>query len=240
MSNDVPDWSVQVIRPDTLPADAPWVFGVGAVSQSFPVLKGSHVFTIVIPHYQNVSILNVTGDTTGQLYLTAYPDTAILPRPYYLIISSEIDSSVTVKMTTTGTGTLYAASVGDVPAVAIAQAEALPWQAANLPPGPMPFGYPGAAGVVTIIAAPATTDESIWLHSISYNWSPVAASTNGKFQDGAGNEIIADTGATDLTQRRHELHGAKLTNGKSLQFVGVGAGAVNASFVSGTVVYSIF
>lgn len=239
MTNDVPDWSTQIIRPDTTPSGSPWTYGATGGSQNFTILKGSHVFTVVVPDFSHVSLVTVTGVTSGQVYLKAYPIQDILPRPYYVIISSEIDSSVTVAVTATASATLYAASVGDVPAVAIAQQEALPWQASNQPPAPVNLPYPGAAGTVLLIAAPSSP-KSLWLHSISLNWSVVAANTNCTFETTAGNPLIQDVGATELSQRYYSFHGCKLPSGEGVQLLGVGAAAASASTLLGSITYSAY
>lgn len=239
MPNDVPDWSTQIIRPDTVPSGAPWAYGTGTSTKNFTILKGTHVFTLVIPDFSHVSLVTVTGASTGQTYLKEYPILDILPRPYYMIVSSEIEPNVTVSITASAGATLYAASVGDVPAVAIAQAEALPWQAANQPPQPVNIPYTGAGGTAVILPAPAAP-RSLWLHSMSLNWSVVAANTNGIFETTAGNPLINDVGATELSQRTFEFHGGKLPSGDGLQFLGVGAAAASASTILGTLNYSVF
>lgn len=239
MTNDVPDWSTQIIRPDTIPAGSPWPYPTGTTIKNFPVLKGSHVFTVVVPDSTNVSFVQVIGHTSGITYLTAYPPTDYLHRPYYLIVSSEIDATLDVSVTATVSGTLYAASVGDVPAVAIAQQSALPWQAPNRTPAMIAMGYPGSGAATVVLASPGA-GKSLWLHSMTYRWTSVAGNCFGKWQSTGGTDMIWEAGATMLDPVYYSLHGVQLPQNEGFQFLGQGSGAVNASFLQGTIVYSVF
>lgn len=239
MTNDVPDWSTQIIRPDTVPAGSPATITAGTTITPFTVLKGSHVVTIVVSSYSSVSFIQVIGATSGVTYLQAYPSVDGLPRPYYLLISTEIDAVINVSVTCSATITLYVTSVGDVPAVAVAQQPALPWQAPNRVPGLIAFGYPGASASVTILATPGA-GKSLWIHKIQGRWTSVVANTFGKFQTSASGDLVWEPGATMINPIEYDFGGAELPQNTGLIFLGQGSAAANASFFQGMVTYSIF
>lgn len=239
MPNDIPDWSTQIIRPDTVPAGSPVSLSVGTTITDFTVLKGSHVMTVIVSNYSDVTFIQAIGTTTNVTYLEAYPVVDGLPRPYYLLISSEIDATVAISVTCTSAVTLYVASVGDVPAVAVAQQPALPWQAPNRTPVLIAVGYPGSGNSVSILPAPPA-GQALWLHTMTVRWSAIAANTFGKFQTSAGGDLIWDAGATTVDSLFFDFRGSELPEHEGLIFLGQGSAAANASFLQGTITYSIF
>ncbi|HEX3513863.1 MAG TPA: hypothetical protein VHT26_07680 [Trebonia sp.] len=239
MPLDVPDWSTQIIRPDTVPAGAPKVLTAGTTITPFTVLKGSHVVTVVVSNYSSTSFIQVIGATSNVTYLEAYPNVDGLPRPYYLLISTEIDAVINVSVTCSATITLYVASVGDVPAVAVAQAPAQPWQAPNRTPGLIAMGYPGSGVSTTVLASPGA-GKSLWLHSMTLRWTAVVANCFGKWQDTAGTDMIWEPGATTLDSLFYDFKGTELAQNVGFRFLGQGSAAANASFLQGTIVYSVF
>lgn len=239
MANDLPDWAIQIIRPDDVPAGSPWTYGSAGGTKNFTIAKGSHILCVMVSDFTHVSEILMTGGTSTVEYLRARPFTSIVPRPYYAIVTSAVDVSVTLTVTASQAGTIYLANVHDPVAVAIAQQEAQPWQAPNIPPAPLSFGYPGAAASSIVIPAPAAP-LSVWLHSLSYRWNTVTANTFGIWQTTGGLEIIADPGANDLTQRPYEFHGAKLPVAVGLEFTGQGAAAASSAFIQGSVAYAVY
>lgn len=239
MPVDLPDYSSVIYRPDDVLTGSPWSYSSGTNTKTFPIPVGSHIVAVLLPGYTTVSNLLVTGSTSTVQYINAYPNDSIVPRPFYGIVSSAVDTSITVKITASSSGTAYLTTIHDPVAVAIAQADAQPWQSANLPPVPISFGYPGNGGTSVVITAPAAP-QSVWLHSFSYRWNVVTANSFGIWQTTGGLEICADPGANDLTQRPYEGHGTKLPVATGLEFVGQGAAAVNSCFAQGMITYSVY
>lgn len=239
MPNDVPDWTTQVIRPDVTPSGSPWAYSSGTSMMSFAISRGVHVLAVLVPDFTHVSSLLVKGVTSGVTYLQSYPNDSIVPRPFYAVVAPEVDSFVSVSIVASAGNTLYVTNVADPIAVAIAQADAQPWQAPNLPPVPISFGYPGAAGNAVVIPAPAAP-QSIWLHGMTYRWNIVTANSFGAWFTTGGLEIWADPGANDLTQRSVDYRGTKLPVATGLEFTGQGGAAVNSCFAQGTISYSVY
>lgn len=239
MAVDLPDYSSAIYRPDDVLAGSPWTYGSTGGTKTFAVTTGTHIISVLVPDYTHVSSLVMTGSTSTVTYLRAYPNDSIVPRPFYAIVESAVDTQVSITVVASQASTLYISGVHDPVAIAIAQADAQPWQSPNLPPVPISFGYPGSGGTSTVITAP-TAPQSVWIHSFSYRWNVVTANSFGIWQSSGGLEICADPGANDLTQRPYEGHGTKLPVGTGLQFVGQGSAAVNSCFAQGMVTYSVY
>ena len=58
--------------PPTVPAGSPWVYPIGTTTKNFPILKGSHVFTVVVPDVANVSP-DVPPEAVAAAIVTADP-----------------------------------------------------------------------------------------------------------------------------------------------------------------------
>lgn len=239
MPIDLPDYSTAVFRPDDVLAGSPHSYSSGVTTQDFTVPVGVHVISIVLPGYRTMNSLFVVGKTSGIDYLGAFPAGDIVNQIFYAIVSPSADPVVTVQFDASAPGVAYLAGVHDTVAVAVQPVTAAPWQTPNEQPVPLTFGNPGPSGIVTILSAPAG-GGAIFLHTLAYIWTTLAANTFGAFTLDNGTEIYADNPGADISPRSIDFRGQQLTPGHGIQWRQLGSAAASATFIQGTLTYSIF
>lgn len=239
MTNDQPDWTSVVSRPQTQLGGSPWAVPIGTTTQTFTLAPDTSIVFILIPQFFNVTSLMVHGVTSGFTYVKEQPLLTSY-HPYYVAaINSAVDSAITVTIATGVALTAYVSSIPDAIASIVIPGQPAPWQAPNQQGLAISFANPGQNNTVTIIAAPSNA-QSIWLHTMSWVWTVAAATANGRFIDGSGTAVSKDSPLI-LGQRAYmDFKGLKLAGGDDFHFVQDGAAAANTTNCFGAITYSIY
>ena len=237
--NDQPDYTAVVARPQTQLAGSPYTIGAGTDTRSFTLAPDTSIIMLLIPSFFNVTSLQVHGVTSGFTYLKAAPDLTSY-HPYYpAVISTAVDSQISITISVGATTTIYVSSIPDPVASIVLPNQPAPWESPNQPPRTVDFGNPGAAATSTIIPAP-TNAQSIYLHTMEWVWNTTSATLNGVWQDDTGLEIGAEDITTSTNPRFMDWKGAKMAGGHALQFKQNGALAAGSVFCNGTITYSVY
>lgn len=239
MPNDLPDWTNVVARPQVQLPGSPWAYASGGATKTFTLAADTSILGVLLPDSGNVTLLTVTGTTSGVVYLSVNPVAVKFPPFFYTIIHAAVDPQVSVSIAAGAPNTAYLSSIPDpVAAIATAQNPA-PWQAPNQAPAPVFFGNPGAGNNTTVIAAPAN-GAAIWLHALAWQWSATDANLTGYWQTSDGTVIHRDTAAKDTAIRPLRFSGVKLGDGLALQYHQVGSTAASTVTAFGSVAYAVY
>lgn len=239
MTNDLPDWASTVYQPDVPIAGSPVSYINGFTTKTLAIPNGVHILNIVLPGFPNISLITVTGATSGTQYLAETPNENIYQKQYFALIPQLVDTSVTVDITAGATGTAYFSGILAPIAVASLPQNPAPWQAPNRPPVAFTFANPGQNLTATLISAPINA-MSIWLHGMTWIWSAGAAALHGNFQDSGGNRACYDIATAGGIPRFMDFGGAKLAGGDAFQYFQDGSAASGTGQCYGAVSYSVF
>lgn len=239
MTNDQPDYTSVVSRPQTQLTGSPWVYPIGDTTKTFTLAADTSIVCVLLPDFPNVTDFFIRGVTSGFTYLHATPFHTSF-HPYYVaVINSAVDPQITVEVNAGASNTAYVSSIPDPVAQLVLPNQPAPWQAPTLIPVAIEITNPGAGNTSTVIAAPSNA-QSIWLHSMSWVYTGVTAGTDGQWQDGTPTEIMGDSVTLNSGPRFMDFKGAKLSAGKALQYKQNGAAAAGTYFIHGTVCYSVY
>jgi hypothetical protein len=236
--NDQQDWTSVVARPQKQLAGSPWTYNSGGDTKVFTLAPDTSILGLLLGDSGNVTLLTVTGVTSGIVYLSVNPQAVKFPPYFYTIIHSAVDPTVSVSVVSTVSNKIYLSSIPDpVAAIATAQNPA-PWQAPNNPPAQVSFGNPGVGANITVIPAPVN-GQAIWLHQMAWEWNGTDANMFGYWQTSDGTPVHGDTVQKDTAMRSVNFHGAKLGDGLALQFHQAGTTAINTVFAQGSITYAV-
>lgn len=238
MPNDQPDWTSVVARPQVQLAGSPWAYGATTQTQNFVLSADTSIIGILLPGYLTVTVTTVTGHVSGTVYQTLNPSQVRFPDVFYTLVQSGVDTSVDITITASATGTAYVSSIPDPVAAAQIIQNPAPWQAPNQLPAQLNFANPGNLATATIIAAPSGS-QSIWLHTMSWQWTTADSSMHGIFQDSGGTQFLDDGSFVAGTRAYMDFKGARLDPGTSFVFKQFTATAANSTFCFGGVTYSV-
>lgn len=239
MPNDQPDWTSVVARPQTQLAGSPYTVASGTDTRTFTLAPDTSIILILIPSFFNVTDLQVHGVTSGFTYIKAQPDLTSY-HPYYTgVISSAVDSQISITISVGSSTTVYVSSVPDAVATLTMPNQPAPWEAPNQPAQKVDFGNPGQNNVTTLIAAPINA-QSIWLHTLAYKWNAAPANAFGVWQTSDGKEIGADAVPSAGGWQFTDFKGVKLGAGFSFGFKQTSTAAAGSFFAQGFCTYSIY
>lgn len=239
MANDLPDWSSTVYQPDVPITGSPITYIAGFTTVTLAVPSGVHILNVVLPGFPNISLITVTGASSGVTYLAEVPNENIFQKQYFVLIPQLVDTSVVVDITAGAGGTAYVSGMLAPVAVAALPQNPAPWQAPNRPPVAFTFANPGQNLTATIISAPINS-MSIWLHGMTWTWSAAAAALHGNFQDSSGLRACYDVAAAQGAGRFQDFGGSKLSPGDAFQYFQDGSAAVGTAQCYGSIAYSVF
>lgn len=238
-TNDQPDFTSVVARPQTQLAGSPKTWAPGSQTFTFTLAPDTSILCLLIPSFFNATRLTIVGHQSGFTYVKEEPFKTSFHPIYYAVVNSAVDMSVDITITCTIAVQAYVSSVPDpVASVALPTVPA-PWQAPNQTPLKMDFANPGQNNTVDIIPAPINS-QSIYLHSAEWLWNAAPANAFGIWQDSNGTEIGADAIPALLGPRFMDWKGAKLAGGFAFQYKQTSTAAANSYFCQGSITYSIY
>jgi hypothetical protein len=236
--NDLPDWTAAIARPGVQATGSPWVYPAGSTSKNFPLGPDTHSVGLLVPDYQNVTLLEVVGHVSGVEYLNV--DLAFVnsgPAQWVPVIAT-VDTSVDITVHDAGSNTLYVVQVFDAQAVLSTPQLPPPWQAPNQHPTTVHFLNPGPSATVTILPSPGP-GQSLYLHGMQWSWDTTLATLTGVWQSSNGTERGVDVAAEAGASRYMDFKGAQLDPNTAFQFHQTSDDAASSAVCHGCITYSI-
>lgn len=239
MPNDQQDWTSVVARPQTQLAGSPWTYNTGGDSKTFTLAPNTSIVGILLPSYNSVSFLSVTGSTSAITYLKVNPSASLYQQYYYVPIVDAVDTQVLVIVTGTLSAKAYVVSVPDPVGVLSIPAVPPPWQAPNQPPLGFKLSNPGPLTNINILPVPPLF-TGYYLHSAVWEYSGVAAGQTAVWEDSNGVAFLFDDATTAGGPRFMDFKGAAMAQNQPLIYRQVGAAVAGTYTVSGSITYSVF
>lgn len=239
MPIDLPDWTSAIARPSIQATGSPWAYAATSQTRNFTLQSDAHALGILLPDYQTVTVLEITGHVSTVTYLNVDLATANFQPATWVPVMAAIDTSVDIRIDATFASTAYITQVFDVSAPVITPQLPPPWTNPNSTPTAISFSNPGAAATVTILPSPGP-GMSIYLHSMQWLWTAASTTADGQWQDSFGTSRVADSPVTAGVPRYVDFKGAALPPDSGWQWLQNGAAAAGSTTCYGTVTYSIF
>jgi len=238
-TNDLPDWAQVVSQPDTVLVGSPAFYTPPSYSATFDMPTGTHVLSIAIQDYTDVTSLEVNGLVTGIVYLRINPSQQTYQNQYLVTIPSGTETQVGITVESSVEGSMWVTGISDTVAVAVLPQNPAPWQGPTGPSAFFSFQNPGPGASAQIIASPGLT-KSLWLHSMWWLWSVASTNVVGTFQDGISVVTGADMAVTAGVPRYMDHKGQRLAPDGAFVFKQSGSAAAGTSTCFGGVTYSVY
>lgn len=238
MPNDLPDWTAAIARPSLQATGSPWAYPAGNTTKNFPLSADCHSVGILVPDYQNVTLLQVVGHTSTVEYLNVNLAFVNSGPAQWVPVIAAVDMSVDITVHDANPNTLYVVQIFDAQAVLSTPQLPPPWQAPNQHPATIHFLNPGSGNTVTILPSPGP-GQSLYLHTMQWTWDTTVAGLSGIWRSSNGTERGADDADQAGASRYMDYRGAQLDPNTGFQFNQTSVTPAGSAACHGTITYSI-